>query len=92
MWVGKRAVVCRGGMSAVSASGAFTRKLGYVVEVSDQAQDADIPRGAYALAAVTYRLSDRMRLDAGARAGLRSDVPRFSVVGGISVGLPVGLH
>jgi hypothetical protein len=78
-----------GTMMAVSASREFTNKLGYVAEVSYQTQDADGPRGAHALAAVTYRLSERMRLDAGTRAGLTADAPRFSVTGGISVGLPL---
>ena len=78
-----------GMMAGVSLSREFQSHFGFVGELSELTQDMDVPHGAYALGAVTYRLTERMRLDGGTRVGLTHDAARFSVIGGISVSVPV---
>lgn len=78
-----------GGSFAVSASQEFTTKFGYVADLSHQTVDAEVPKGTFLLGAVTYKLSDAAQLDAGVRAGLASGAARFSVLGGLSVGIPL---
>jgi hypothetical protein len=80
----------RSGISVAAAvSQAFQNKAGYIIEVSHQTEEGEVPKGTYALGALTYRLSPRARLDAGLRIGVSSDAPEISVVAGLSMGMPL---
>ena len=81
-----------GGSFAVSASQEFSTHVGYVADLSHQTVDAEVPKGTFVLGAVTYKMSDAAQLDAGVRAGLSSGSPRVSVIGGVSVGIPVAVR
>jgi len=78
-----------GAFAAVSASQEFTNNLGYILEWSHQTEDAQLPRGGYALAAITYRLSEAARLDVATRVGLTRDAPDVSVTAGVAVSAPL---
>ena len=80
-----------GAFAAISASGEFRNKLGYIAEWSHQTEDAELPRGGYALGALTYRLTEAARFDVAARLGLTTDAPHFSVTAGLSVSRPLHL-
>jgi len=81
-----------GASVAASASQEFANKVGYVIDVSYQSEDAEAPKGTFGLGALTYRLSDAARLDGGVRVGLSSGTPNISVIAGLSVGIPVAVH
>ncbi len=76
-----------GGQAAFSVSREFGNDLGYVAELSGQSVDDQQPRGVYALGALTYRASQRVRFDAGMRFGLNPAAPRVGVFAGVSAGL-----
>jgi hypothetical protein len=73
--------------AAIASSQEFANKVGYVLELSHQTENGEIPSGTYALGAVTYRLSARARLDGGARVGLSSDASDIGIVAGFSIGV-----
>jgi len=75
-----------GGQAAVAFSREFENDFGVVGELSGQSLDDVQPRGVYALGALTYKVSGRLRLDAGARLGLNPEAPRFGLFAGMSVG------
>lgn len=78
-----------GALAAVSVEQEFKNKIGYLAEWSHQTEDAELPRGGYALGAITYRLSEAARLDAAARFGLTKAAPNISVTAGLSVSAPL---
>jgi hypothetical protein len=63
------------------------RGFGAQWELAWQSEEAVEPRGAFALGALTYRIDSHTRLDAGARAGVGTGVPRWSAFGGITAGI-----
>lgn len=76
-----------GGQGAFAVSREFKNNLGYVSELSGQSVDDQQPRGVYALGALTYGISQRVRVDAGMRFGLNPSAARVGVVAGMTVGL-----
>jgi len=66
----------------------FTRSLkrgfGLQWEVVGETLDADEPRGAFALWALTWQPNARIQFDAGMRYGLTPNAPRFGVLAGIN--------
>ena len=81
-----------GGQAAVAFSREFENDFGVVGELSGQSLDDVQPRGVYALGALTYKVSGRLRLDAGARFGLNPEAPRFGLFAGMSVGVTKPFH
>ena len=55
-------------------------------ELSGTSLDDVVPRGVYALGALTRKLGLRARLDRGARFGLNPSAPRFGLFGGVTFG------
>jgi hypothetical protein len=80
-----------GALAAVSASQEFKNHFGYIAEWAHQTEDAELPRGGYALAAITYRINNATRFDAGARFGLTHAAPDVGVTTGLSVSTPAHL-
>lgn len=76
-----------GGQAAFSVSREFGNDLGYVAELYGQSVDDQQPRGIYALGALTYRTSQRVRFDAGMRFGLNPAAPRVGAFAGVTVSL-----
>ncbi len=76
-----------GGQAALAFSREFENDFGVAGELSGQSLDDVQPRGVYALGALTYKASGRVRLDAGARFGLNPSAPRFGLFAGMSVGV-----
>lgn len=76
-----------GGQAALAFSREFENDFGVTGELSGQSLDDVQPRGVYALGALTYKVSGRVRLDAGARFGLNPDAPRVGLFAGMSVGV-----
>jgi len=46
-----------------------------------------LPRGIFALGAVTYKFNKRVQFDAGMRVGLNKEAPRVGVFAGFAVGV-----
>jgi hypothetical protein len=76
-----------GGQGAIAFSREFTSGVGVEGELSGQSEDDVQPRGLFALGAVTYRVYERLTLDAGLRFGLNPDAPRVGVFAGVTVGV-----
>jgi hypothetical protein len=76
-----------GGQAAL----AFTRKLkndfGVIGEIAGQTEDDALPRGVFALGAVTYQFNKRAQFDAGMRFGLNRQAPRVGVFAGFTFGV-----
>ena len=81
-----------GRMIGASISREFRSRFGYVAERSHSTQDVDLPHGAYTVGALTYRVSERLRLDGGTRIGLTHDEPRFGIVAGFSLSAPIAIR
>jgi hypothetical protein len=79
-----------GGLGALSISRELDDDWGLEGELSATSLDDVVPRGLYALGAVTRRLGQRARLDWSARFGLNPAAPRFGLFGGVTFG--VGGH
>jgi hypothetical protein len=77
----------KGGQFALGLSRDIRRGIGVQGEISGQTLDADQPRGAFALAALTYQSDRRVIFDIGTRFGLNSTAPRFGFFAGVTVGL-----
>ncbi len=76
-----------GGQAAFSVSHEFQNNFGFQAELSGQSKDDVLPRGLYALGALTYKANRRLILDAGMRFGLNEDAPRAGVFAGVTVGV-----
>lgn len=76
-----------GGQLALGFSRDLARGFGVQGELSGQTLDADQPRGAFALGALTYKINSRLQFDAGSRFGLNPTAPRFGVFAGVTVGV-----
>jgi hypothetical protein len=76
-----------GGQAAIALSREFENDFGFEAELSGQSVDDVQPRGVYALGALTYKVSRRLRLDGGVRFGLNPEAPRVGVFAGMTVGL-----
>lgn len=76
-----------GGQGALAFSGEFENGFGLQGELSGQTKDDVQPKGLYALGAVTYKANRRLIFDAGMRAGLTSESPRFGIFAGLTVGV-----
>jgi hypothetical protein len=76
-----------GGQAAIAFSREFENKFGVEGELSGQSVDDAQPRGIFALGALTYKASRRLRLDGGVRFGLNPEAPRVGVFAGMSVGV-----
>jgi hypothetical protein len=77
----------KGGQFAFGLSRDIGRGIGVQGEVSGQTLDADQPRGAFALAALTYQSGRRIIFDIGTRFGLNPIAPRFGFFVGVTVGM-----
>jgi Putative MetA-pathway of phenol degradation len=76
-----------GGQGAISFSYEFENNLGIEGELSGQSLDDGQPRGIFALGALTYKVSKRIRFDGGVRFGLNPEAPRVGVFAGVTVGV-----
>ena len=76
-----------GGLGALAVSHEFENDWGVEGELAGASLDDVVPRGLYALGAVTRKLGRRARLDWGARFGLNPSAPRFGVFGGVTFGV-----
>jgi hypothetical protein len=76
-----------GGQGALSFSGEFENGFGLESELSGQTKDDILPKGLYALGAITYKVNRRFRLDGGMRFGLTEESPRVGVFAGMTVGV-----
>ncbi len=76
-----------GGQAALSFTREFKNNFGLIGELSGQSEDDVLPRGIFALGAVTYKFNNRVQFDAGMRFGLNKEAPRVGVFAGITVGV-----
>jgi Putative MetA-pathway of phenol degradation len=76
-----------GGQGAISFSYEFKNNLGVEGELSGQSLDDVQPRGIFALGALTYKVSKRIRFDGGVRFGLNPEAPRVGVFAGVTIGV-----
>jgi hypothetical protein len=77
-----------GGQVALAVSREPERRgVGVQGELADESVEASEPRGAFAMGALLLRLSERTRLDAGARVGLTHASPRAEAFAGITTAL-----
>ncbi len=76
-----------GGQFALGFSRDLAHGFGVQAELSGQTLDADQPRGAFALGALTYRFNSRLQFDAGSRFGLNPTAPRLGIFAGLTVGV-----
>jgi hypothetical protein len=76
-----------GAQVAIGASVTLPHHAGLQLELSGQTIDADQPKGAFALAGLTYAPTPRWTFDFGMRAGLTHSAPDFGVFGGVTLGL-----
>jgi len=75
------------GQAALAVSHDLTRRLGIQGEISGMGRNDEQPGSLSLLAAVTYKLNQRLVLDGGARGGLTHDAPAVGVFAGMTVGL-----
>jgi hypothetical protein len=75
-----------GGLGALSVSREFENDWGVEGELAGTSLDDVLPRGLYALGAVTRKVGKRARLDWGARFGLNPAAPRVGLFGGVTFG------
>jgi len=76
-----------GGQAALSFTREFKNHFGLIGELAGQSEDDVLPRGIFALGAVTYKFNKRVQFDAGMRFGLNKEAPRVRVFAGITVGV-----
>jgi hypothetical protein len=76
-----------GGLGAFSVSRELDNDWGVEGEFVGTSLDDVVPRGLYALGAVTRKIGRRARLDWGARFGLDPAAPRFGLFAGMTVGV-----
>ena len=76
-----------GGLFSIALSHRFENHFGVFGELSGQSLEFSLPRGAYPLGGVTYRVNSRLRFDAGLRFGIGAEAPRVSVVAGFVFGI-----
>ncbi len=76
-----------GGQAALSLTRKFKNNFGLIGELAGQSEDDILPRGIFALGAVTYKFNKRVQFDAGMRFGLNKEAPRVGVFAGITVGV-----
>ncbi len=76
-----------GGQAALSFTREFKNRFGLIGEIEGQSEDDVLPRGVFALGALTRKLGERVQFDAGMRFGLNRAAPRFGVFAGITVGV-----
>lgn len=76
-----------GGQAAVSFTREIKNNFGFIGELAGQSEDDVLPRGIFALGALTYKFSERVQFDAGMRFGLNKEAPRAGVFAGITVGV-----
>lgn len=65
----------------------LTKKFGVVAETFGNTVDEQQARGIYLNGALTYKVSKRLRLDAGASPGFGRDAPKFNFFFGLSAGV-----
>jgi hypothetical protein len=75
-----------GGQAAISVTYELGQKYGVEGELSGQSVAGAQQRGVYALGAVTRKMGERLRLDAGVRCGFGREAPRFGVFAGFVLG------
>ncbi|MEO7672824.1 MAG: transporter [Pyrinomonadaceae bacterium] len=76
-----------GGQAAFSVSRGFKNNFGIIGEISGQSEDDVLPKGIFALGAVTYKVNKRVQFDTGLRFGLNPNAPRIGVFAGFTVGI-----
>lgn len=76
-----------GGQAALSFTREFKNNFGLIGELAGQSEDDVLPRGIFALGAVTYKFNKRVQFDAGMRFGLNKEAPRVGVFAGFTVGV-----
>jgi hypothetical protein len=76
-----------GGQGALAISRELENDWGVEGELAGTSLDDVLPRGVYALGALTRKLGQRARLDWGARFGLNPSAPRFGLFGGVTFGV-----
>jgi hypothetical protein len=76
-----------GGQAALSFTREFKNNFGLIGEIAGQSEDDVLPRGIFALGAVTYKFNKHMQFDAGMRFGLKRQALRVGVFAGITVGV-----
>lgn len=76
-----------GGQAALAFTREFKNNYGVIGELAGQSEDDVLPRGIFALGALTYKFGKRARFDAGMRFGLNKDAPRVGVFAGITIGV-----
>ncbi len=76
-----------GGQAALSVSREFENDFGVVGELAGQSEDDSLPKGIFALGAMTYKVNKRLQFDAGLRFGLNPGAPRIGVFTGFTVGI-----
>lgn len=75
-----------GGQLAIALFKEFKNNFGLDFELSGQSVDDVLPRGTYALGALTYKFNKRLRVDTGMRFGLDREAPRFGIFAGFTLG------
>ena len=75
------------GQAALALSRNVSEKFGVQGELSGQSRNDEQTGAIFALGAVTYQLNRRAIFDAGMRAGLTPDAPRYGVFAGVTFGV-----